>query len=399
MKPIEKVAVVGAGIMGEGIASAIFRKGLAVNLFDLNQEMLNGAVSAIKKAARRNMDTEKVQACTSIADAVQDVDLVIEAIVENLDIKQQLFGQIDQAAPAHTILASNTSSLAISDIAQGTKRKEQVIGLHFFNPAVIMRLVEIIKAEKTSEQTVQTCQTFVDTIRKTGVLVKESPGFVVNRILVPLVNEAFFLLDEFKHQFDGDIIQTASHIDAALEAKNVLLMGPFNLVDMIGIDTAFKVAEIIYAGFDNHPRYLPSSLFRSYFDQQRYGRKKKRGVYNYQSDAMDPDQNPGLDEKMNKVETPDQPNFNPDYLTACMVNEAFRLVEEEIVGSYKDVEICIELGARWPKGPFALAKEMGCQKAVDLLTERYEASGGQKRYEPSRLLLKPSDELAAFFAI
>ncbi len=396
MSKIEKVAVIGAGIMGAGIASAIFRKKMAVTLFDVDQKMLADSVEGIRKGARRGMDPNLVQGAATMEEAVKDVDLVIEAIVENMDVKKKVFAEMDKHAGPNTIFASNTSSLSIAQMAEATNRKDHFVGLHFFNPAVIMRLVEIILTPETSQEVTDTVTAFVSDIRKTGVKVKESPGFVVNRILVPLVNEAFYLLDEFKKDFDDDEIKCALDIDAAMEKENILLMGPFNLADMIGLDTAFSVAEIIYDGFKGKKCYEPSSFFRSYYDQKFFGRKAGRGVYYYGSEEIDPDKNPNLDQNKNSVTAPDAPKFNWEILTAAMVNEAFRLLDENIVESFKDVETCVELGARWPKGPFALAKQMGVKRVIEVLNERKQATG-HDRYEPSPLLSNLTEELVNYF--
>ncbi len=397
MNKIGKIAVIGAGVMGAGIAAAIFRKGMVVTLYDVNKELLQEAVDNIKKGARRNLNVDHIIGADSLEEALKGVDLVIEAVVENMDLKKKIFAEVDKLASSETILASNTSSLSISEMASATNRPDKFVGLHFFNPAVIMRLVEVITIDSTSSETYEKVKTFIDDIRKTGVKVKESPGFVVNRILLPLVNEAFYLLEEMEKNSDGGVIETALDIDTAMERANVLLMGPFNLVDMIGLDTAYKVAEIIYEGLDRNDRYKPSSYFKKYYDNGFYGRKAGRGVYYYNNKELDPDNNPNLDENKNSLTHPTNPKFPTNYLVACMVNEGFRLLEEGIVDSYQDVETCIELGARWPKGPFAKAKDIGMDVIRSTLEKRAKETGGNARYQPSRLLYELNDELKEFF--
>ncbi len=393
---IEKVAVIGAGIMGSGIANAVFKRGFEVRLFDPEKNALAAAVAGIQKQARRGMDPAKIRQAASLSDAVQGADLVIEAIVEDIAAKQKLFSELEICASRHALFASNTSSLPISEIARATKRADRTLGTHFFNPAVIMRLVELITLPGTSTDASASVEEFLKAIGKVPVRVKESPGFVVNRILLPLVNEAFYLLEEHRKKTGLTLIEAANDIDSAVEKENLLLLGPFNLVDLIGIDTSYKVARIIYDGFGQSPRYLPAPLLKQCADQGRFGRKAGRGVYAYGNRLIDPDQNPRLDEDQKPVLRREQPSFRALDLAAAMVNEGFRILEEGIVASYQDVETCIELGARWPRGPFRLARDIGLKTIVAALQDRARTCGDARRYEPSRLLISPSPEIERF---
>ncbi|MFA6093602.1 MAG: 3-hydroxyacyl-CoA dehydrogenase NAD-binding domain-containing protein [Elusimicrobiota bacterium] len=396
MSEIKKVSVIGAGIMGAGIANSIFKRGFEVQLFDVDGKVAENAAALIRKQARKNMDPEKVRMAPTLKEAAQSADLVIEAVIEDLSLKKKLFAELDSHAPAHTIFASNTSSLPISEIARGASRPDRTIGAHFFNPAVIMRLVEVITPPATSKETCASLTEFITAIGKVAVQVKESPGFVVNRILTPLINEAFYLLEEHAKKTRMDVIDAANDIDSAMEKSGLLLMGPFNLVDLIGVDTSYKVANILYEGFAKNPCYLPAPLLKEHADKKRFGRKAGRGVYCYANQFIDPDQNPMLDSMNKPVVRLEQPSFSYLDLAAIMVNEGFRIVEEGIVASYKDVETCIELGARWPKGPFQLAKELGPEKIAALLDARPKSAAGVRRHEASRLLRQPTGELEQF---
>ncbi|MFC1576746.1 3-hydroxyacyl-CoA dehydrogenase NAD-binding domain-containing protein [Candidatus Omnitrophota bacterium] len=398
MKTIQKVSVIGSGIMGAGIANAIFKKGFEVKLFDLDKDVVKKAVSDIKSQARRKMDPDKISMAASLEEAVKGADLIIEAIIEDLDIKCKFFKELGGIAPEETIFASNTSSLSISAMARASGRPKRFIGLHFFNPAVIMRLVEIIVPKGSSPGAYTAVKEFIDNIKKTGVKCIESPGFIVNRILIPLVNEAFYLLDEKAKASKAGPIDLANDIDSAFLKEGILLMGPYDMVDITGIDTAYKVAQVIYEGFNRSPRYIPAPLLKSYVDKGFLGRKNKRGVYYYGNQANDPDLNPCLDEKGEKIRRLEDPAFHTIELVACIVNEAFRVLEEGIVDDLNDIELCMDIGARWLKGPFALAKKTGIDVIHSELKRKYERSGKNPRYEPSGFFTKLPEKLKSYLA-
>ncbi len=398
MKAIQKVSVIGSGIMGTGIANSIFKYGFDVKLFDLNKDALEKAVSDIKSKARRNINPDKITVAASLEEAVKDADLIIEAIIEDLDIKCKFFKELGNIAPKDTVFASNTSSLSISTMAQASGRPDRFIGLHFFNPAVIMRLVEIVLPKGFSPEVYPAVKEFIDNIKKTGVKCIESPGFIVNRILIPLVNEAFYVLDEKIKASHADPIVLANDIDSAFLKDGILLMGPYDLVDITGIDTGYKVAQVIYQGFNQSPRYIPAPLFKSYVDKGFWGRKNKRGIYYYGNQANDPDLNPCLNEKGEKIQRLENPAFPTIELVAVIVNESFRVIEEGIVDDFKGIELCMELGARWLKGPFVLAKNIGVDVIYAELKRKYEKSGKNPRYEPSGLFGELPEQLKSYFA-
>lgn len=398
MHTIEKISVLGAGIMGAGIARAIFKHGFEVRIFDLNKAILDEACKEIKQKARRDMDPDKIIKAGSLKEAAQGADLIIEAVVEEIDIKCRLFAELGNIAPPETIFASNTSSLSISRMASASGRKDRFVGLHFFNPPVIMRLIEVIVNNGLSATVDDSVMEFIRNIKKTGVKCKESPGFVVNRILIPIINEAFHLLEEKCKEKEAKIVEVANDIDSAMVKDTILYIGPFDLADLTGLDTAYSVSETIYNGFNKSPRYTPSALMKSLADKGRLGRKVKCGVYTYENSENDPEKNPRLDENGKKIEYVTSPEFKSLDLLSVMVNESFRILEDGIVNSYKDIELCMEIGTKWPKGPFILARETGLDLIGETLKRRFKQSGNNPRYEMSKLLLEPSPELECFFS-
>ncbi len=393
MERIEKVAVIGAGIMGSGIANTVFKHGIRATLFDVCKEALATACEGIRRKARRGMDPANIVMGESLEDAVRDADLVIEAVFEDMHVKRPLFAELDELAPHDAVFASNTSSLSISDLAEASGRKTRFLGLHFFNPAVIMRLVEVIVTDGLDPDVLETVMVFLEDLKKTGVQCRDSPGFAVNRILVPMVNEAFNVLDERSRGREDVVIAVANDIDSAVMAEMKLLMGPFNLLDLTGIDTICSAAEVIYEGLDRNPRYALSPLLESYRDKGHLGRKTGRGVYYYENQLNDPDLNPPLDKQGRRIVRRENPAFDSTELLAVVVNECCRALEEGLVRAPQDIELCMELGTRWPRGPFRLAGETGLDRIRTVLRERLERTGGNPRYEPCRLLLAPDGAL------
>lgn len=280
---VESVAVIGSGTMGRGIAHAVALAGHPVILFDLTEGLLEIAIrsiqSAIDEGVRRGKTRpetakrakESITLTTRLEDAAV-VDLVIEAVPEQLELKRNIFGRLDTMAPVNTILASNTSSLSISAIAAATQRPERVIGLHFFNPAHLMRLVEIIRGDFTDHATTSTCRAFVETLGKTPVFCKDSPAFIVNRIARPFYGEALRML--------GEGVTDHENIDRLISSLG-FRMGPFELLDLIGIDVNFAVTQSVYNAYFQDPRYRPHPIQQRMVDSGRLGRKSGRGFYNY----------------------------------------------------------------------------------------------------------------------
>ncbi|WP_026199011.1 3-hydroxybutyryl-CoA dehydrogenase [Desulfitobacterium hafniense] len=279
---MKKIMVIGAGQMGGGIAQVAAQAGYSVILNDLKEEFVTRGLSVIEKNLRRNVEKGKLEAIESAATlgritqstALQDAasaDLVIEAAVENMVIKSQLFAQLDEICPEHTILATNTSSLPITEIAAFTKRPDRVIGMHFMNPVPVMKLVEVIRGLATSDEVYKTIEALSQEMGKTPVEVNDAPGFVANRILVPMINEAVYTL------YEG--IATVEDIDQVMKLGMNHPMGPLALADLIGLDTVLSISEILHEGLGD--KYRPCPLLRKYVKAGWYGRKSGRGFYQY----------------------------------------------------------------------------------------------------------------------
>lgn len=280
---IKNIMVIGAGQMGSGIAQVCAQAGFNVTLNDIKEEFAERGKAGISKNLARQLAKEKVTAeemegtlsritlSTSLTDAAE-ADLVIEAAVENMEIKAGIFKQLDEIAPPHTILASNTSSLPITEIGAVTKRPEKVIGMHFMNPVPVMKLVEIIRGLATADEVYQTVETVAKSLNKVPVEVNDAPGFVANRILLPMINEAIFAL------YEG--VATKEGIDEVMKLGMNHPMGPLTLADFIGLDTCLSIMEILHEGL-GEDKYRPCPLLRKYVKAGWLGRKTGRGFYEY----------------------------------------------------------------------------------------------------------------------
>ncbi len=390
---IHRISVIGAGIMGMGIAKAIFKQGYPVILFDTDAGKLSDTIEQIKKGARRSQNPDLVSGSESLAGALQDADLAIEAAVENLEIKSEIFSQMGRLAPSRTILASNTSSLSVVSLAHASAVPERVVGLHFFNPAFLMRLVEVITHPALDEQNLLRVMKFIGELKKEAVLCRDSPGFIVNRILIPVVNEAFHRLEGLS---GDDLIQRALDIDSSVAASGILPMGPFNLVDLIGIDTTHAAAERLYHGFDEDRRYEPAPLLREYARKGFFGRKSGRGIYYYANTAIDPDYNPRLDGRGQKIEDTPSPVFCSDDLMAVIINEACRVVEERLTPDFLAIDRAMELGTRWTEGPFSLLRSKGRDSVISRLELLGRNNPEPRRYSISGALLDPPRDIRNF---
>ncbi|MED4224093.1 3-hydroxybutyryl-CoA dehydrogenase [Neobacillus cucumis] len=281
---VSKVMVIGAGQMGSGIAQVCAQAGYNVIVNDIQPEFVDRGLKIIQKNLTRNVDkgrmTEeqkqkvlaKLTSSTDLNDA-KDVDLVIEAAVENMEIKTNIFAKLDKIAPAHTILASNTSSLPITEIAAATKRPEKVIGMHFMNPVPVMKLVEIIRGLATADEVYQVIEDMTKTLGKVPVEVNDFPGFVSNRILMPMINEAIYTL------YEG--VATKEAIDEVMKLGMNHPMGPLTLADFIGLDTCLYIMETLHQGFGDD-KYRPCPLLRKYVKAGWLGKKTGRGFYIYE---------------------------------------------------------------------------------------------------------------------
>ncbi len=283
---IRKIMVVGAGQMGSGIALVAARSGFEVVLQDLHGERVEKGVAMIRQflagsVAKEKISPKEMEATLGrivISTALEEaagVDFLIEAATEDLEVKTQIFSALDHAAPPGTILATNTSSLSITEIAAATRRSSEVVGMHFMNPVPAMALVEVVRGLATSEATTATVIEIAQRLGKTPVAVNDSPGFVSNRILMPMINEAIYCLQEG--------VASAEGIDQVMKLGMNHPMGPLALADLIGLDTCLAIMEVLYRDFADS-KYRPCPLLRRMVKAKRLGRKSGRGFYDYSSD-------------------------------------------------------------------------------------------------------------------
>jgi len=281
---IKKIAVIGAGTMGSGIAQTCAAAGFDVSMRDIEQRFVDGGFRRIREPLQKRVEKGKmrqsevdailgkIRGTVDLKEAVAGAQIVIEAILEKSDLKHELFAELDRLCPPDVVFASNTSSLSITEMANATKRADRVVGMHFFNPAPVMKLVEVIRGSETSDATIDLIKDLSAKLGKEAVEVKESPGFVVNRLLVPMMNEAFNLL------LEG--VASPQDIDKAMKLGTNMPMGPFELADYTGLDIGLDVMEVLYR--ETHdPKFRPSPLLRKYVRAGRLGRKTGRGVYDY----------------------------------------------------------------------------------------------------------------------
>ncbi|MFY7693523.1 MAG: 3-hydroxyacyl-CoA dehydrogenase family protein [Sediminibacterium sp.] len=281
---MKQIAVIGAGTMGNGIAHVFAQKGFKVNLIDTQAAALEKAMQTIQKNLDRQLAKNVIDEATktstlaniititSIQEGVYNADLVVEAATENSEIKKSIFTQLDQHAPSHCILASNTSSISITQLANATKRPNQVIGMHFMNPVPVMKLVEIINGQATSDATTEAIVSLTKTIDKIPCVVKDFPGFIANRILMPMINEAIIALSEG--------VSDAATIDQIMKLGMAHPMGPLQLADYIGLDVCKNIMVIMQEGFQND-KYAPSSLLVQLVTEGKLGVKTGQGFYQY----------------------------------------------------------------------------------------------------------------------
>ena len=281
---MENIAVIGAGTMGNGIAHVFAQNGYKVNLIDISAEALDKAFKTIEKNLDRMLSKEKITTetkektlsnlhkITNLKEGVSDADLVVEAATENMDIKLSIFKEMDQFAPANCILSTNTSSISITKIAAVTKRADKVIGMHFMNPVPIMKLVEVIKGYSTSNETLQTIMELSKIIGKVPVEVNDFPGFVANKILMPMINEAIITLHEG--------IAGVEEIDTVMKLGMAHPMGPLQLADFIGLDVCLAILKVLQDGFGN-PKYAPCPLLVNMVTAGKLGVKSGEGFYNW----------------------------------------------------------------------------------------------------------------------
>jgi enoyl-CoA hydratase/3-hydroxyacyl-CoA dehydrogenase len=369
-KRIDRVAVLGAGNMGHGIAEAVALAGFDVTMRDIKQEFVEDGYNQIEWSLEKLADsgalTEPVEAVldridttTDLESAVADADLVIGAVPEDMDVKREVFGEVDDYSPEHAILASNTSSLSITEISEATDRPERVVGTHFFNPPVKMDLVEVIYSEHTSDEIAETAYDFVEDLGKTPIYVrKDVHRFIVNNALGPFIDEPHWMVSE------GEA--TVCEADAAMVHRRGYPMGPFELLDMTGIDVSYYVRE---AG---DVEITP--LMAEKVEAGDLGKKTGKGYYDYEMGD-----GPNYEEG-------DGEAFDVLRVEAMIANEAARLIGEG-VATAEAIDTGMRLGTGFPEGPCTYADEIGLDIVLEKLNELHEEYG-KERYEPAEYLVE-----------
>ena len=382
------VGVLGAGSMGSGIAQIAATQEHHVVLIDLNDEALAKAEASLKKILARLVEKERINEATSNAiirrikfsnniNDFSDCGIVIEAIIENLDIKQKVFTQLEGIVSDDCILASNTSSLSIASIAASCNKSERVIGIHFFNPAPLMPLVEIIPAVQTSEVTKNTARTLIDSWKKVTVLTKDTPGFIVNRVARPFYGEALKIYEEGIADF--------ATIDWAMTELGEFRMGPFTLMDYIGNDINYTVTETVFAAFYYDPRYRPSLTQKRHSEAGWYGRKSGRGFFNYAEGAEKAE--PNKDEEVGKEIV--------NRILVMLINEAADALFLNIA-TREDIDLAMTKGVNYPVGLLKWADAIGLEEVM-LRLEFLHAEYGDDRYRPSVLLRRMVRDNQTFY--
>ncbi len=371
------VGVIGLGTMGAGIVQVAATNGCTVIAFDANSNMVTKAAENIKNTfeklvAKQKITTAQQTTFLSTIQFVNDVhalapcDLIIEAIIENLDIKKKVFAEVEAIVSANCILASNSSSLSITSIAAACQAPQRVLGIHFFNPAPLMALVEIIPAIQSNIDIVQQCESIIKSWKKTTVIVKDTPGFIVNKIARPFYSESIRMYEEG--------IANKETIDAALRNIGGFKMGAFELMDLIGHDVNYVVTETVWASFYYDPRYKPSYTQKRLLEAGWLGKKSGRGFYNYTSNA--------LVETINEDVALQTQIANRVIL--MLINEAADTLHLNIANAV-DIETAMTKGVNYPKGLLAWANEIGIATCVDALDALYN-NYHEDRYRCSVLL-------------
>ncbi len=381
------IGIVGSGAMGTGIAQVAATAGHRVLIYDNNMEMLGKAKHTLAMTFAKLVEKQKVTAeqahaivskITFAEKAIHlhECHLVIEAIVENLDIKRQVFALLEKTTEGKCILATNTSSLSVTSIGAAVVRPRNVIGIHFFNPAPLMPLVEIIPGIATDDSTVQSCKKLIESWGKVCVICKDTPGFIVNRIARPYYGEAMRIFEEG--------IADIATIDWALREKG-FKMGPFELTDLIGHDVNYTVTETVWRQFYNDPRYRPNLCQKRLVEAGFYGKKSARGFYDYTAAELpQPKKDNALAEKI----------FNR--VIAMLINEAADALYLQI-GSREDIDLAMTKGVNYPKGLLKWADELGVANVYNQL-KQLQDDYGDDRYRPSFLLKQMAASGTRFYS-
>lgn len=383
-----KIGVLGAGSMGSGIAQVAATAGHDVIIVDAKETALNNAKSKLSKVMDRLIEKGKYSSeeATSIQDRItyntdiqqfENCGIVIEAIIENLDIKKTVFNNLEQVTGKECILATNTSSLSVAAIASACDHPERVIGIHFFNPAPLMPLVEIVPCIQTSEEVTKTSRTLINSWKKVTVLTKDTPGFIVNRVARPFYGEALRIYEEGIADF--------ATIDWAMTAMGSFRMGPFTLMDFIGNDINYTVTETVFEAFYYDPRYKPSFTQRRHAEAGWLGRKSGRGYYDYSEGAKNPE----------PIQDETQGREIMLRILMMLINEAADALFLNIA-SREDIDLAMTKGVNYPKGLLKWADELGIENVVNYLDNMYNEYH-EDRYRCSPLLRRMMTNNQTFY--
>ena len=382
------VAVIGSGTMGSGIAQIAATNNCKTILYDINKEALEKSKGNLEKILNRLIEKGRIDEAkkTSIQENItysdnfndfKNIDIVIEAIVENFGIKTKLFHDLESIVSGECIIASNTSSLSITSLAGSLRKPERFIGLHFFNPAPLMKLVEIIPALQTNDTVTHKARNLIDAWGKTTVLVKDTPGFIVNKVARPFYSEAIKIHEE--------TAIPPAQIDAALRTIGGFKMGPFELTDYIGHDVNYVVTETVWKAFYYDPRYTPSFTQKRLVEAGYLGRKSGRGFYNYSDGSEKTEVNLDVEKLSPYV----------DRIVIMLINEAADTLFKGIA-TKEDIDLAMTKGVNYPKGLFAWADEIGIQECVDRMDTLYNEYHSD-RYRCSPILRKMASQNQRFF--
>lgn len=391
-----QVGIIGSGTMGSGIAQVAATSGCLVKLYDTNQDALDKAKHALENILSRlvtkgrieESDKTRIQNNISYVDTLKDLsdsDVTIEAIVENLDIKKKVFSELETYVSDDCIIASNTSSLSIASIAASLKKPERCIGIHFFNPAPLMQLVEVIPAIQTSKEVIEKATKIISDWTKTVAVAKDTPGFIVNRVARPFYGEALRIYEEGIADF--------ATIDKSLKSLGGFRMGPFELMDFIGNDVNYTVTETVFTAFYFDPRYKPAFTQKRFAEAGYLGRKSGRGYYKYDDKGalVAPISNVTL----SAVEESQKAQQIFDRVLVMLINEAADALHMN-VASAEDIDNAMTKGVNYPKGLLAWANEKGIDWCVSKMDELYNEYH-EDRYRCSPILRRMSRQDLRFF--
>ncbi|MFQ6067955.1 MAG: 3-hydroxyacyl-CoA dehydrogenase [Candidatus Bathyarchaeia archaeon] len=375
VEKLKKIAVIGSGVMGHGIAQIFAMSRYEVTMVDISDEILRKALEKIKWSLNKftekrrirhedaNAAFSRINTTTSYEQGVRDIDLVVEACPENMELKKKIFATLDSIAPPRALFVSNTSTLSITEMGKATQRPEKVAGMHFFNPPQLMMLVEIIKGENTGEETITTLVELAKNLRKTPVIVRRDvPGFIVNRILGAVFNEAFWALQRGEATKEG--------IDASIKYTGGFPMGWFELADFVGLDIAYEVGKILYEAYGERFK-LCSEVINSLIKGHKFGQKTGIGFYDWTKGR------PRIPFNMLN-------EYDVDRSWAVAVNEAAWLIHDDAANP-EDVDTGMKLGTYWPSGPCEYADRIGLDTILNKLKELY-AKYSMEMYKPCPVL-------------